>query len=96
MCDETNFCDRHVCVEDFCGQCQSGPIQFWADWCGDLKIVWFGGAWSDVPELQAATCPTIESLGEYLDAHDAWWFHDPSRYFACFVDGIPPNKTRSS
>lgn len=96
MCDEVNFCERHVCIEDFCGQCESGPIQFWADWCGQLGIVWFGGAWAHVPELKAETCPTIASLSEYLDTHDAWWFHDHRRYFDLAVRGIPPTDSKET
>lgn len=81
MCDEAGFCDLHVCVEDFCGQCASGPIQFWADWCGGLKTVWFGGAWGDVPELKVETCPDIADLIPHIEANDGYWFLEPSRYF---------------
>lgn len=86
MCDENGFCKKNICIEDFCGRCEHGPIQFWADWCPTLQEVSFGGAWWKVPSLHYTYCPTIEELDSHIQAHDGYWWRDRAKYHAVLAE----------
>ena len=64
--------EKHVCVEDFCGSCGPYyPVQFWADWYPERKVVEFGGLWNHIPDYHTGnTCPTESEVRAHVIACD--------------------------
>jgi hypothetical protein len=76
-----DLCPAHVCIEDVCGSCwHGGHIEYFADWCPNLKLVLFGGAWWDVPPMLALTEPNAEAVNDHAAIYDGFWFNDAKKY----------------
>lgn len=58
-----------ICLEDFCGRWGNFyPVQFWADFDPETRIVSFGGEWADIPDWVTPQ-PTETELYAYVDRY---------------------------
>lgn len=71
----TESTDDSVCVMDFAGSYNSKkhgriyPFNCWADWYPQKKVVVFGGAYADVPDMPAAKEPTEAAVERWVKKH---------------------------
>ena len=69
MCNQTDLCEKCVCVEDFAGNGVDIP-GFWADWSPCDKMTYFGGAWENVPPMPSESQPTDSDCHKWVNSNE--------------------------